>query len=122
MKIEIKHSFSGKVLFAHEEDDNSIRSTVEVAVGAGADPGGATLVGERPILQVGPIGSRQAHLTAYITDKGVLLSTGCFFGDIAAFRAKLAAEHGDNVHAKEYTAALILIELHAELWTPKEEK
>ena len=84
-------------------------------------PGGEKLIGERPVFMTGPIGSRFDYLFAYITDKGVRLLTGCFFGDIDTFLNKLEAEHADNDHAAEYRAALALIEKHAEIWTPKEE-
>ena len=84
-------------------------------------PGGEKLIGERPVFMTGPIGSRFDYLFAYITDKGVRLLTGCFFGDIDTFLNKLEAEHADNDHAAEYRAALVLIEKHAEIWTPKEE-
>lgn len=33
----------------------------------------------------------------------------------------LQMRHGDNEHAREYRAALALVDLHAELWTPKGE-
>ena len=79
----------------------------------------AYLAGERPIFQIGPIGSRSAYLVAYMTDKGVILKTGCFTGSVKEFETKLQAEHGDNKHAQEYRAALQLIKVHAELWTPK---
>ena len=69
---------------------------------------------------VGPIGTRCDYLTAYLTDKGIHLRAGCFFGDVDTFRAKLEETHGDNDHAAEYRAALTLIEKHAEIWTPKE--
>ena len=82
---------------------------------------GEKLIGERPVFMTGPIGSRCDYLFAYITDKGVRLLTGCFFGDIDTFLNKLEAEHADNDHAAEYRAALALIEKHAEIWTPKEE-
>ena len=77
------------------------------------------LMGGRPVFMTGPIGSRCDYLTAYLTDKGIRLRAGCFFGDMDTFRAKLKAEHGDNDHAAEYRAALVLIEKHAEIWTPK---
>jgi hypothetical protein len=51
----------------------------------------------------------------------VLLNAGCFWGTVDEFRAKLANTHGDNDHAKEYNAALLMIEAHAAIWTPKEE-
>ena len=85
---------------------------------AGANLAGALLVGERPIFQIGPIGSRCAYFTAYLTSEGVKLRAGCFFGTVDEFTAKLSEEHGDNVHAKEYRAALDLIHHHAGLWTP----
>ena len=83
--------------------------------------GGEKLIGERPVFMTGPIGSRCSYLIAYITDKGVRLLSGCFFGDIDTFRKKLESTHADNDHAAEYRAALALIEKHVEIWTPKEE-
>ena len=83
--------------------------------------GGEKLIGERPVFMTGPIGSRCNYLIAYLTDKGVRLLSGCFFGDIDTFRNKLESTHADNDHAAEYRAALALIEKHEEIWTPKEE-
>ena len=83
--------------------------------------GGEKLIGKRPILVIGPIGSRCDYLIAYLTDKGVRLLAGCFFGDIDTFRNELELTHGDNDHAAEYRAALVMIEKHAEIWTQKEE-
>jgi hypothetical protein len=37
MKIEIKSRYSGEVLFAHEQENNTIRITLELAVKANAD-------------------------------------------------------------------------------------
>jgi uncharacterized protein YjbI with pentapeptide repeats len=87
----------------------------------GANLAGAEkLIGERPIFQIGPIGSRCAYFVAYLTDKGLRLRAGCFFGDITMFRESLTKTHGESgVHADEYKAALALIERHAELWTAK---
>jgi|GEM_PF-1947541 len=84
----------------------------------GANLGGAKLLGDRPVFIVGPIGSRCDYFTSYITDKGIYLSAGCFFGSVAEFTEKLHREHGENNHAQEYTAALELIQCHARLWTP----
>ena len=85
----------------------------------GANLADANLTGERPILQIGPIGSRSAYLVAYSTDKGIKINTGCFSGSIQEFRARVKHEHGDSVHAQEYEAACLLIEKHAELWGPQ---
>ena len=79
----------------------------------------SVLEGERPVFQIGPIGSRCAYFVAYITDRGLRLRAGCFFGDVKSFKKKLDRSHGDGIHADEYGAALALIEKHAELWASK---
>jgi hypothetical protein len=94
---------------------------------AGADLAGAdlaraklgdkTLTGSRPVLMIGPIGSRSDYLTSYMTDCGIVLKAGCFTGAVDEFRAKLAQTHGENEHAREYAAALVMIEAHAAIWT-----
>jgi hypothetical protein len=83
----------------------------------GADLGeSGKLTGDRPFFQVGPIGSRQDVLAAFLTEKGVFLRAGCFFGTVEEFKGKLQDEHGDNAHAVEYRAALVLIEAHYTAW------
>jgi hypothetical protein len=84
----------------------------------GADLGDKKLIGERPVMMIGPIGSRADYFTAYLTDAGIYLRAGCFSGTVSEFTEKLDAEHGDNAHGQEYRAALALIECHAKLWTP----
>ena len=84
----------------------------------GANLGGKKLIGDRPTVTLGPIGSRCDYFTAYLTDKGIYLRAGCFFGTVAEFIDKLEREHGTNEHGREYRAALALIECHARLWTP----
>ena len=148
MKHQIKHRYTDAVLFECDVPEcvqasgTATRYTLEKAVKDGANLTGADLrganltgadltdaylrdgeklVGERPVFMTGPIGSRCDYLTAYLTDKGVSLLAGCFFGDIDTFRNKLESTHGDNDHAAEYRAALALIEKHAEIWTPKGE-
>ena len=97
---------------------------------AGAELAGAkikddcTLVGSRPTCQIGPIGSRCDYFIAYITDKGLRFDAGCQRQITReVFESRLQNSHGDNIHAKEYKAALALIDIHAELWsaTNKEE-
>src|SRR5690606_23007456 len=80
-----------------------------------------TLVGSRPIFQIGPIGSGSRYLVAFLTDKGIHLRTGCFFGTREQFESQLADTHGDNEHAEEYRAALALIDAHERLWMPADE-
>ena len=83
----------------------------------GADLGeSGKLTGDRPFFQVGPIGSRQDVLAAFLTEKGVFLRAGCFFGTVEEFKGKLQDKHGDNLHAVEYRAALVLIEAHYSAW------
>lgn len=72
-------------------------------------------------MQIGPIGSREDTLIAFLTDDGVYLRTGCFWGTIKKFRSNLAETHKQNEHEKEYLAALELVVIHAKLWTPKQE-
>ena len=36
--------------------------------------------------------------------------------------AAVRAEHGDNEHAQEYLAALVLVDAHTKLWTPAAEE
>lgn len=136
VKIQIKHRFIEAVLFECEAPERMrselrMRYAVEKAVSshtnlAGAYLAGAylangvMLLGDRPIFQVGPIGSRCAPLIAYITDKGLRFDAGC---QRQLTREKLdeqiALTHGDNKYAREYRAALAMIDVHAEIWTPK---
>jgi hypothetical protein len=89
---------------------------------AGANGQKHTLIGNRPVLVIGPLGSRCAYLTKFMTDAGVYVRAGCFWNTLDAFKAAVAETHGDNNHGREYRAAIALIEAHAELWTPAKEK
>jgi hypothetical protein len=84
----------------------------------GANLRGRKLVGKRPFLTIGPIGSRCAYIQAWLTDVGVMVQVGCFFDTRDKFELAIDAEHGDNDYGQEYRAALVLIDKHAELWTP----
>jgi len=79
---------------------------------------GKKLVGERPFFSIGPIGSRSDYIQAWITDSGLMIRAGCFYGTKAEFESKLTDEHGDNIHGNEYRSVLVLIDKHAELWAP----
>ena len=85
---------------------------------AGADGEKLTLLGNRPVLQIGPIGSRCALLSLYLTDAGPMVRAGCFWGTLVAFEDRCGQTHGDNEHGKEYDFAALLMRAHAELWTP----
>ena len=84
----------------------------------GADLRGAKLIGDRPILQIGPIGSRSDYLIAFVTDQGVLVRAGCFFGSLDEFSSAVDKTYGDSVHGIEYATAIAMIDAHAALWTP----
>ncbi|MCC7126445.1 MAG: pentapeptide repeat-containing protein [Acidobacteria bacterium] len=84
----------------------------------GADGQKLTLVGGRPHLTLGPIGSRHDMLQAWLTDAGVWVRAGCFWDRLEAFKAAVEREHGQSVHGHEYRAAIALIECHAQHWTP----
>ena len=118
---------------ANLDGANLARANLDGANLAGANLDGANLAGanladkselqgDRPILQIGPIGSRCAYFVAYLTNNGLRLHAGCFFGTRDEFEKKLQDEHDNNDHAKEYRAALAMIDAHAEIWTPKLEE
>ncbi len=77
---------------------------------------GLTLVGERPIMTLGPIGSRSDMFTGYVTNQGLRVRAGCFFGTPDEFTSALETEHGTNAFAREYLQALELMKLHADLY------
>ena len=85
---------------------------------SGADDNRLTLTGDRPFLSIGPIGSEHGDLNVYLTDYGVYVRRGCFFGSIDEFRAAVDRKHGGGDHAREYRAAIALIEAHAAIWSP----
>ena len=83
-----------------------------------ANLSGKKLVGERPFFSIGPVGSRSDYIQAWITDSGLMIRAGCFYGTKAEFESKLTDKHGDNIHGNEYRSVLVLIDKHAELWAP----
>jgi len=121
--IQIVSRFDGtKVLFECEvtkdQQDSGVamRHALEKAIGDGANLGGKKLAGARPLIQIGPIGSRSDYLQAFVTDRGLMIRAGCFFDTRDQFELRIVETHGDNEHAQEYRAALALIDAHAKLW------
>ena len=122
--IEIKSCWNSEVLYSGEHA--SLREAVEAANLGGADLGGAdlggakvgkggdeaTLVGSRPVVQIGPIGSRNDWLLVFwCGDAGVRISAGCQKQiSEAHFLKRLAYRHGEgdqaNIHAQHYIEAL----------------
>ena len=84
-------------------------------VGKGGDE--ATLVGSRPVVQIGPIGSRNDWLLVFwCGDAGVRISAGCQKQiSEAHFLKRLAYRHGKgdqaNIHAQHYIEALAFAKL-----------
>ena len=80
---------------------------------------GLLAVSKRPLLQIGPIGSRSAQLSIWLTEKCVYAQTGCFWGPLDDFEAEVRAKYAsDSTHGHEYAAAIALARSHAQHWTP----
>ena len=140
MKIEIKSRWNGSVL--HGGEYESVKEAAEAAAASGANLRDAylrdaylcganlcganlcgamvgtgedqsRLVGVRPVIQVGPIGSRNDWLLVFWCGDaaGLRISTGCQ-NQITErrFLERLASSHGQgdaaNVHAQHYIEAL----------------
>ena len=75
-----------------------------------------TLIGNRPLLQIGPIGSDARVLMVWITNDGLRLQTGGFFGTVDDFMVNLNRDHTEEKHRREYLAALELAKIHYGEW------
>ena len=89
----------------------------------GADLSGANLYGadlgevvgkmlSEGFFQCGPVGSRRDFLLAFHTDKGIFIKTGCFFGTIEQFRAKVEQKPEGDKWIKGYLGMANWIEWH----------
>lgn len=82
-----------------------------------------TLVGPRPILQIGPIGSRDDQMIVFLTDQGALIQTGCFLGFLSDFEQAVIQTHGktasgkEDRYCKEYLSAIELAKAHEKIWS-----
>jgi hypothetical protein len=68
--------------------------------------GDLILAGKKPVLEIGPLGSRNARLLVVETNKGRRIIAGCFRGTVDEFLAKVKTTHGDNEHGRAYRAAI----------------
>ena len=82
----------------------------------GATLDGKKLIGKRPIIQVGPIGSRSSYLVGYLVEDGIAIKAGCFFGTLEEFVERVKYTHDDNEHSREYAAAIEMIKAHDKIW------
>ena len=70
-----------------------------------------SLIGDYPVFQITPIGSRQSTLVAFNTSEGILVRTGCFYGSLDSFVAAVKKSHSGNQFEREYLAAVELIKV-----------
>ena len=79
----------------------------------GADLGGeAGKLKANGFFSAGPLGSCSDMLMAFHTDNDVFVRTGCFFGSLEVFRAKVIETHGaESIHGRLYLAATDLVAL-----------
>jgi hypothetical protein len=68
-----------------------------------------TLPKDNPVLCIGPIGSRQAHMTAYNTDKGIYIKTGCYFDTIEKFKEAVHEKHKNTKYSHDYMTAIAFV-------------
>ncbi|MCM1218068.1 MAG: hypothetical protein NC548_26580 [Lachnospiraceae bacterium] len=58
------------------------------------------------MLTIGAIGSRKRFTTFFrVSNGGICVKCGCFYGDIDGFLEKVTETHGNNRHARVYRAA-----------------
>ena len=76
---------------------------------SGANGEKLTLLKETSILIIGPIGSRCSYLTAYNSDHGIYIKTGCYFGKIDDFKSAVDRTHSGTKHAHDYMSVIAFI-------------
>ena len=75
-----------------------------------------TLHGPRPILTLGPLGSRDAMMMALLTSAGVRVECGCFCGIVSEFKAAVEKSHAEHPrHLAEYLAVIRMINAWAKV-------
>ena len=83
----------------------------------GADLRGAgKLIGNRPILVIGNVGSDNSYLQAYLTDNGIFIKRGCFFGSLKEFTKAVKEKHAGTVHFDEYKNVIGFVKKHFKIW------
>ncbi len=125
MKHQILNRYDTRVQF--ELECESLKDCLITAVKGGANLYGANLrganlyganLGEKAgkllpngYFTAGPLGSRNDTLTAFHTDKGIFIRTGCFFDSLTLFRAAVVKTHGEeSKHRKLYLSVCNFIE------------
>lgn len=78
---------------------------------------GIKLIGKRPSLIINAIGGDARPFMSWITDKGLYIQIGCFFGTDQEFMDKLQTECDDEVTKAECLAAIELCRVHYQHWS-----
>lgn len=77
--------------------------------------GKADIKSKGDIIWLTGIGSQNRTTTLFRTKEGgILVSCGCFSGDLAAFEAKVKETHGDSKYAREYLSLIETAKIHFE--------
>lgn len=99
-------------------DDNACIFGDASVLGTACIFGNAQVSNSAHYMTISPIGSRDACITFMRTrTREIYVCTGCFFGSLAEFRAKIQETHKDNEHAKAYLLAANLAEIRIKLDT-----
>lgn len=62
-----------------------------------------TLVGDRPLLMTGPIGTEDRIVMMARTNRGLMVKAGCWgWGSVADFRTRVWDERGHTIHTADY--------------------
>ena len=81
----------------------------------------ANLTGAKGIngfICIGPIGSRQEYTWARWEDREYMVHCGCKTLTLADFAKAVRETHKNNIHAKEYEAAIVLMRVRMEATKP----
>ncbi|ERJ00086.1 hypothetical protein HMPREF0262_01166, partial [Clostridium sp. ATCC 29733] len=70
--------------------------------------GDVRVYGRRDMLACGPIGSRGSYTTMYKSKTGVIVSCGCFLGNLDQFEMAVRRTHGGTIYGQEYMALIAL--------------
>lgn len=70
------------------------------------------LMSNRDFITITPIGSESGVLTAYMVEKDIQVTRGCFTGSLAEFAKAVERRHRDNQYGRSYRAAVEFIHSH----------
>ena len=80
----------------------------------GADLYGANLRGVKNVWSIFPIGSRGDTLVALKHETGLMFMTGCFWGDEEDLIQSINRDHPNDIHGRNYRAAIEFLKMLAE--------